>query len=333
MSYIIETLLQIARSEVGYLEKKTYSQLNNKTQNSGQGNFTKYWEDTKNWGYGNYQGQYWCAAFIFWCFVKAYGQDAAKKLLLHAPYISCATLGSKAKSNGSLFDSPKVGDVVLFHNGSRFYHTGLIYSVTGNRFYTVEGNTSDGSNVVANGGGVAEKSYAISTARTKGHRFMRPLYGQAYEVANASTSQTASKSNNVSKGQKWLNENYAVALRKYCGGLLSVDGVFGKATKAACLAVWKDLTNRKYGSNLSPSNPNFGTECKSIAGKATVKVNSSGTYTYIVELLLSAKGYYTGAMDGACGAQVATAVKQYQSKNGLKADGICGANTWSKLFS
>lgn len=170
----INKVIAIAKAENGYLEKRSNSQLDSKTANAGSGNYTKYWRDLADWGLGNYQAQYWCAGFIHWCFVKAYGLEAAKKLLLHAPYISCDTLASKSKAAGQRYTSPQVGDVVVFWNGSRYSHTGLIYRVSGGYFYTIEGNTSGASGVVANGGGVvAGKKYKIAGTS---HRFHRPDY-------------------------------------------------------------------------------------------------------------------------------------------------------------
>lgn len=173
----MNTVIAIAKAEDGYLEKRSNSQLGSKTANAGSGNYTKYWRDLANWGLGNYQAQYWCAGFIHWCFVKAYGLETAKKLLLHAPYISCDALAEKSKAAGQRYISPQKGDVVVFWNGSRYSHTGLVYQVSGGYFYTIEGNTSGASGVVANGGGVvAGKKYKIAGTS---HRFHRPDYANA----------------------------------------------------------------------------------------------------------------------------------------------------------
>lgn len=338
MSYNMDKIFGITKEEVGYLEKRSNSQLYDKTANAGSNNYTKYWQDIKEWGLGNYQAQYWCAAFIYWCFAKAYGVEAAKQLLLHAPYISCETLGTKAKAAGCLYDTPKAGDVVLFYNGNRFYHTGMVYKTDGTKFYTREGNTSGGSTVIANGGGVVEKSYGISAAKTTGHKFMRPAYGVSTTSSTSNTNITASTitgtgNGNVSKGKKWLNDNYGAKIKTYCGAALVVNETYDAKARAAALSVWKDLMNRKYGTSLTPGNINFAADCKKAAANALVKVNTSGTFTYLVELILSAKGYYTGAMDGACGSMLVNAVKVYQKDHKLTVDGICGANTWFSLFN
>lgn len=58
-----------------------------------------------------------------------------------------------------LNSNPKVGDIVIFYRNGTFTHTGIVIKVSGDRFWTVEGNTSGGSAIIANGGGVCQKSY------------------------------------------------------------------------------------------------------------------------------------------------------------------------------
>lgn len=173
-------VIQIAKNEVGYLEKKSNSQLDSKTANAGENNYTKYWRDIKP----DYQGQPWCAAFVSWCFMKAFGLDNAKKLLKHWPYVYCPTLGELFTKNVN----PKVGDIVIFYRNGGFAHTGIVTKVSGDQFWTVEGNTSGGSTIIANGGGVCEKSYYNSNL--PGTKFCTPDYSL---VANTTTSTTDKK--------------------------------------------------------------------------------------------------------------------------------------------
>lgn len=141
------------------------------------------------------------------------------------------------------------------------------------------------------------------------------------------------KSANVKNGQTWLNSNYGDKLLKYCGAKLVVDGDYGTASRWAALAVWKDLMNRKYGTKLTPSNKNFYASCKAVAGKATVQHGTVGTFTFLVQFILSAKGYYTGAMDATCGNNLDAAIEAFQKARGLSADKCCGPETWYALFN
>lgn len=160
----IGKVIAIATAEIGYLEKKSNAQLDDKTANAGTANYTKYWRDIKP----EYQGQPWCAAFVTWCMVQAFGQDNAKKLLKHYPYVYCPTMSSLFTLNAN----PKRGDIVIFYRNGTFAHTGIVTAVNGDYFTTIEGNTSGGSTIVANGGGVCKKSYYNS--KLPGTKFCTP---------------------------------------------------------------------------------------------------------------------------------------------------------------
>ena len=162
----INTVIGIAEEEIGYLEKRSNRQLDSKTANAGSGNYTKYWRDIDP----SYQAQPWCAGFVSWCFYKAFGLAAARKLLKHWPYVYCPDLGNKFTKH----TNPKKGDIVIFYRNGTFAHTGIVTKVSGDRFWTIEGNTSGASGIVANGGGVCEKSYYNS--QLPGTKFCRPDY-------------------------------------------------------------------------------------------------------------------------------------------------------------
>ena len=142
-----------------------------------------------------------------------------------------------------------------------------------------------------------------------------------------------SKTANIKNGQQWLNSNYGDKLIQFCGAKLEVDGSYGPASRWGALAIWKDLMNRKYGTKLTPTNKNFYGSCKEVAGKAGVHSGTVGTFTFIAQFILSAKGYYTGAMDASCGSKLVKAITAFQKANGLDADGWCGADTWYALFN
>ena len=179
MNKAIKKVILIAKNEIGYLEKKSNSQLDSKTANAGSNNYTKYWRDIKP----SYQGQPWCACFVSWCFMKAFGLNKAKKLLKHWPYVYCPTMSGLFTLNAN----PKVGDIVIFKHNGTFTHTGLVTAVVGDRFYTIEGNTSGASGIIANGGGVCAKSYLNS--QMPGTKFSTPdwklVKGTSTNTSNA----------------------------------------------------------------------------------------------------------------------------------------------------
>lgn len=185
MNKAIKKVILIAKNEIGYLEKKSNSQLDSKTANAGSNNYTKYWRDIKP----SYQGQPWCACFVSWCFMKAFGLNKAKKLLKHWPYVYCPTMSGLFTLNAN----PKVGDIVIFKHNGTFTHTGLVTAVVGDRFYTTEGNTSGASGIIANGGGVCAKSYLNS--QMPGTKFCTP----DWKIVNRT-------STNTSTGGKYMFE-------------------------------------------------------------------------------------------------------------------------------
>ncbi len=54
-------------------------------------------------------------------------------------------------------------------------------------------------------------------------------------------------------------------------------------------------------------------------------------YVLIAQDDLNTLGFRTGGLDGIFGSATQEAVKNYQRKVGLTADGIVGCNTWSSL--
>lgn len=186
----MEKVLKILESWVGYLEKKSNKDLDHKTKNAGSKNYTCFARDYKEYTGENYQGQAWCAMFISVCFVVAYGLANAKKLLCGKLYSYCP-YGMKAfKDKKQLHTTPKAGDIVFFLRNGVAKHTGFVYKVSGSKIYTIEGNTSGASGVVANGGGVCKKSYTVNNNM----RFGRPDYSiVSAQKADTGTQATAAK--------------------------------------------------------------------------------------------------------------------------------------------
>ena len=63
-----------------------------------------------------------------------------------------------------------------------------------------------------------------------------------------------------------------------------------------------------------------------------LKKGSKGEQVRSAQRLLKALGYKTGTVDGELGTKTETAVKKFQSKEGLEVDGIIGKRTWEALL-
>jgi len=161
----IEQLLAVAQAEVGYLEKQSNSQLDSKTANAGSNNYTKYARDL----YPALQGQPWCDMFVDWCFVQAFGQVVAKQLIAGGFSAYTPTSARYYKDKGQYHSDAQAGDQIFFRNSTRIYHTGIVTKVTAKTVYTIEGNTGSGSAVIANGGAVCRKFYALTNTGIDGY--------------------------------------------------------------------------------------------------------------------------------------------------------------------
>lgn len=253
----IDALIACAENEVGYLEKKSNSQLDDKTANAGYNNYTKYWRDV----YPQYQAQAWCAAFVSWCMMKTFGLDVAKKLLKHWPYVYCPTLGNLFTK----YANPQRGDIVIFYRHGTFAHTGLVTKVEGDKFYTIEGNTSGGSSIVPNGGGVYAKSYYNSNL--PGTKFCRPDYSIVTSILTSNTSSNASNQPNQAS-----NSSYS----KWVGSCTKDRTVvYSKASGATALSSYRSLNKGNLVDVIGESGYRYKVK---IAGKYTGYVDK----TYLI---------------------------------------------------
>ena len=68
------------------------------------------------------------------------------------------------------------------------------------------------------------------------------------------------------------------------------------------------------------------------ASVRTMKKGSRGSDVKTLQTALKDKGFYNGKIDGIYGKKTVSAVKAFQRKNGLKADGVAGPKTLGKLY-
>lgn len=157
----INQVLDLARSEIGYHEKASYAQLNDKTANSGGSNWTKYAEYLDSFA-GFYNGPKqsfpWCDVFYDYLFVKTFGEKLGREMLCQPEKsmgAGCLYSAQYYKDAGRWHrTSPNPGDQIFFsYSSGEYSHTGIVEEVNGNSVTTIEGNTSDQ---------VARKTYSIN---------------------------------------------------------------------------------------------------------------------------------------------------------------------------
>ena len=132
-----EKVIQIARAELGYREKRSNSALGDKTANAGSANWTKYARDLDamtDFYNGPKQGFAWCDVFVDWCFYKAFGADTAKKLLCQpakSAGAGCTYSLAYYNQHGQFYArNPKPGDQIFFGSVGNSSHTGLVTAVS-----------------------------------------------------------------------------------------------------------------------------------------------------------------------------------------------------------
>lgn len=308
----IQAAIKIAKAEIGYLEKASNKDLDDKTANAGNGNYTKHWRDVAP----EYQGSYWCAGFISWVFMKAFGKSKAIELLKHWPYISVYDLSTRFTH----YSTPKVGDIVMFYSSSQgYYHTGLVISVNGSQFTTIEGNTSGGSGIDPNGGGVFQKNRSVNS----GTLFARPDYSIVTSI-NGSGEDPVPPSTWVTTGTAVCTGD-DVYVRKTPGG--TVMGMVSKGTKLEL-----DGTSSGVWVHVRVSGIGIGYMHQDYVGKDSGSTGSSPVTT--AQKALNSKFSAGLAVDGIWGPACKKAyIKAIQSAlnsvygAGLATDGIWGTNT------
>lgn len=140
-------------------------------------------------------------------------------------------------------------------------------------------------------------------------------------------------------GQDVLYTQNRLAELGYYSGIS--DGQYGSGTKAAVIAFQKKnglSTDGVLGANTRLKLFSTGaigateTTQPDAVGERKLTIGMEGDDVEAVQEKLIQLGYLSGKVDGKYGKDTAAAVKSFQSRNGLKVDGICGEDTVEVLF-
>ena len=179
--FSVQPIINWAENERNYTEKDSLTDLDDKTKNAGDDNYTKYSQEVDALGVFStqVQGQPWCATWITDGFINTYGVDKGLDMLCQPNKNSnaacCGDAAEYYQKAGRWYTSPQVGDQVFFKTTKYQYaHTGIVTEVTDTEVTTIEGNTSSEKGVVSNGGAVTKKHYPVGYSGFKG--FGRPKY-------------------------------------------------------------------------------------------------------------------------------------------------------------
>ena len=179
--FSVQPIINWAENERNYTEKDSLTDLDDKTKNAGDDNYTKYSQEVDALGVFStqVQGQPWCATWVTDGFINTYGVDKGLDMLCQPNKNSnaacCGDAAEYYQKAGRWYTSPQVGDQVFFKTTKYQYaHTGIVTEVTDTEVTTIEGNTSSEKGVVSNGGAVTKKHYPVGYSGFKG--FGRPKY-------------------------------------------------------------------------------------------------------------------------------------------------------------
>ena len=130
----------------------------------------------------------------------------------------------------------------------------------------------------------------------------------------------SNKENPIETVQGWINSNYNADLVE--------DGIYGPLTQKALVKALQTELNRQCGEKLVIDGI-FGSKTKSAI--CNLYKGLEGNLTKILQGFLICNDYSTNGFDGVFGNGTENAVKVYQRKNGLTADGIAGKETFYSL--
>lgn len=357
----IAKLVDCAMSQVGYLEKRSNAQLDDKTANAGSANWNRYARDIDskypNFYNGKKNGYSWCDIFVDWCFIECFGYEKALKMLYQptkSAGAGCQYSANYYRAHNAFYRQPQVGDQVFFGDYGNEGHTGIVIDVAGSVVTTVEGNTSGGYGVDSNGDGVYIKRYNINTQYIPG--FGRPNWDvvssnvgneEVTDTVSYPTIKLGSKRSDVKKAQQVLiAKGYSCgaagadgdfgaatynAVKKFqAANGLEADGIVGPKTWAVLLKT--EQTEPEKEPEKKPEKPVAPTGSTCTVELPIIKQGDKGFTVVAVQMLLSKHDFSVKYTDGDFGPDTLAKVKAFQKAKGLTTDGIVGSKTWAALI-
>ena len=367
----INKALNCARAEIGYHEKSSNASLDDKTANSGSGNWTKYARELDalgNFYNGGKNGYAWCDVFYDWVLVKCFGADLGRRMIyqpLRSAGAGCLYSAQYYKQNGAWHTSnPQPVDQIFFsYAPGEYSHTGMVESVQNGIVTTIEGNTSDM---------VARRTYPINSGNIIGYG--RPNWALATGLDDSvifdDDSPTVSANRILKKGMsgedvrdiqnKLIKLGYdvgpdgadgdfggntykAVVAFQTEHGLSPIDGEVGPDTRGVIDKELSEKFPKPSDQSVQPNQPSV------IIGEEKPSNPSDDKIPYekfrIRELKLGMEGYdvklaqaalqcwgYSIITTGIFGKEMDEKVRDFQKVKGCFVDGEIGKETWRELL-
>lgn len=217
-----------------------------------------------------WNGVFWCAIFVWWCFMKA-GAEAIIAKSASAADIQDLTVKNKGgkwimKKNKSVatrkayIAKAQPGDIVSFDFGAMDAvrdHVGIVESVSGNYLVYIEGNTSEKGSQ-SNGGMVCRQRRNYTSVCSA----VRPAYTKAEEKGYTGSWPKMPKRGCFQKGDKGAEVVKIQKILIWAGfscGKAGADGDYGNDTAKAT-----ESFEKAYGLSVTGK---FGPKCLAKAKK------------------------------------------------------------------
>lgn len=141
------------------------------------------------------------------------------------------------------------------------------------------------------------------------------------KVINKEVKQEETKTTrDIARIQATLNERYRLNI--------AVDNIYGNETRKALVKGLQTELNKQCNKNLVIDGI-FGNNTYNSC--INVRRRAEGNITYLIQAMLVCHSFDIKT-DSIFGQATENAVKEFQKRNGLSVDGICGKNTFKKLF-
>lgn len=206
--------LALALSQLGYQEGDSEGQYSGEV--GGGNNYTEFY-----YNFGQVTptlSAEWCAAFCSWALYQSHVTDQGsysdwcRDHMGNSKYIwkevSCYYWSEQLMDLGYYgyrgSYTPQSGDLIFFNRSGDIGHIGLVVWCDGSTVYTIEGNTSSGTGIEANGGGAYYKSYALSNTGIHG-------YGRLPYTSNDNVTRVDYSGKNRTEGQYITNASLSVS--------------------------------------------------------------------------------------------------------------------------
>jgi peptidoglycan hydrolase-like protein with peptidoglycan-binding domain len=275
-------------------------------------------------------GEKWCAIFV--SFIYHHAGHPLEAIDRDKGYQSCQSGFNFWKRKNRFTSEPQPGDIVLYDwtGDGHCDHTGIFakwLDTAKTKFHSWEGNTAQGND--SDGGQVMLRE----RKRTAVAAFVTPIALDINPPVNSNKDETLKKGDMGSA---------VTVLQKLLHDLdfkITVDGVFGNETETIIksfqqkhsLAVTGIVTPEVLGAIQEeaslPSVP-----AKKFTSGSFIKKGDSGSAVLSIQQALNSFGANPSVdEDGVFGSGTAAAVKAFQKKKNLQADGIVGPATFAAL--